>query len=124
MLTVTPVESADDAGGSEAGTATAVAWLSCVPPDGQALPFTWVGLHTKKVMVPVGVPSPEWVAWTVAWSVTVDPKVVVPPEPTDGAVTVVVGICPTVNPSPAPGAPPNSARAAGKGVPPGHVARK
>lgn len=43
-----------------------------------------------------------------AWSVTVDPKAVVPPEPTDGIVVVVVAICWTVKHSAVPLEPPNS----------------
>jgi len=67
----------------------------------------------KKVTVPVGVPSPVRVAWTMAWSVTWDPKVVVPPEPVDGVVVVVVGIVRTVKHSLVPVAPPNSVSGVG-----------
>ena len=67
---------------------------------GQAPPLVWVGSQTKNVTVPVGVPSPAWVACTMAWSVTEDPKVIVPPEPGDGVVVVVVGIVLTVKHSP------------------------
>ncbi len=63
--------------------------------------------------MPVGVPSPDWLAWTMAWSVTEDPKVVVPPEPTDGVVVVVVGIVLTVKHSLVPVEPPNSVRGVG-----------
>jgi hypothetical protein len=70
-------------------------------------------LQMKKVRVPVGVPSPVWVAWTMAWSVTWVPKVVVPPEPADGVVVVVVAICWIVKHSLVPPVPPNSLSAPG-----------
>src|SRR5258708_4266702 len=108
MLTVTPMESANDEGGLEAIAVVVTGSPTWVPPVGQAPPVVWVGSHTKNVTVPVGVPSPDWVACTIAWSVTVDPKVVVPPEPVDGVVVVVVGICWTVKHSLVPLAPPNS----------------
>ena len=81
-----------------------------MPPDGQAPPFVWLGLQTKNLTLPVGVPSPDWVAEMRALSVTCDPKVVVPPEPTDGVVTVVVGITWTVKHSLVPSAPPSTTR--------------
>src|SRR5215472_11144159 len=109
MLTVTGSESADEAGGFDPVTSCAVAALTWVPcPSGQAPWTVWAGLQTKKVMVPVGVPPSAWAAVTTAWSVTDDPKGVVFPEPTDGVVTVVVGICATVKHSLVPLSPPNS----------------
>src|SRR5258708_1199742 len=117
MLAATGPESADDAGGSELGTAVVATGLpTWVPvPSGQVPPFavTWLGLQMKKVTVPVGVPSPGVTACTIAWSVTEDPKGVVPPEPTDGVVVVVVAICWTVKHSLVPLAPPNSVSGVG-----------
>src|SRR5215469_18790580 len=115
MLAVIALESADEAGGLEFATAVVVTGLPTWVPfgAGQAPPLVCVGLQTKKVTVPVGVPPPGWVAWTMAWSVTWDPKVVIPPEPADGVVVVVVMIGWTVKHSLVPLAPPNSVKAAG-----------
>jgi hypothetical protein len=65
----------------------------------------------KKVTVPVGVPSPDVTACTIAWSVTCDPKVAVTPG--CGVVVVVVMIVWTVKHSFAPVVPPNSFSAVG-----------
>jgi hypothetical protein len=108
-LTVTASESANDAGGLDPLTACVSTGLpTCVPPVGQAPPLVWLGLQMKNVTVPVGVPSPDWSACTIAWSLTWDPNVVVPPDPTDGVVVVVVVIVWTVKHSFVPLAPPNS----------------
>src|SRR5215470_3157393 len=115
MLTVTAAESADDAGGLDPLTACVVTGLPTWVPlgAGHVPPLVWVGSQTKKVTVPVGVPSPELAACTTAWSVTWDPKVTVPPWPGDGVVVVVVAIVWTVKHSLVPLAPPFSLRAAG-----------
>src|SRR5215472_3256120 len=87
------VESACDAGGFDPAMGAAVAVLSCVPFGlGHAPPLVWVGLQTRKVIVPVGAPAALDVAVTTAWSVTELPKMTSAPDPTDGVVTVVVGI--------------------------------
>jgi hypothetical protein len=113
MLAVIELESAEEAGGLDPATACVVTALPTgVPPDGQAPPVVWFGLHTKNVTEPVGVPPPDAWAVTRAWSVTDDPKVVVPPEPTDGVVMVPVWIVWTVKHSLVPFAPPNSASGA------------
>ena len=111
-LAVIASESAYDAGGLDPLIAWVVTGLPTGVPagSGQVPPFafTWSGLQMKKVTVPVGVPSPDWVAWTRAWSVTWELKGVVLPEPTDGVVVVVVGIVLTVKHSLVPPVPPNS----------------
>ncbi|HEV2375276.1 MAG TPA: hypothetical protein VGS19_24335 [Streptosporangiaceae bacterium] len=68
MLAVTALESADDAGGLDPLTACVVTGLPTWVPfgSGRAPPLVWAGLQTKKVTVPVGVPSPDWLAWTTA----------------------------------------------------------
>jgi len=64
MLAVTALESAVAAGGSDPLIACVVTGLPTWVPSGAGAdpPLTWVGLHTKKVTVPVGVPPPDVVA--------------------------------------------------------------
>src|SRR6266487_1875742 len=74
LLTVTALESANDAGGSDPLTACVVTGLPTWVPfgAGQAPPPVWVGPHTKNVTVPLGV-FVAWLPVTVAVSCTATP---------------------------------------------------
>ena len=84
--------------------ATSVLLPAAVPPVLQVPPLvaTSVGLHTKKLTVPVGEP-PAAVPVTTAWSVTLVPTgcaAVIGVVPTRGVVTVVDDAGVTVTSSP------------------------
>ena len=61
MLAVIAADVAVDWGGFDPVTAVVLTGLPTLVPfgSGQAPPLVWVGLQTKKVTVPVGVPSPD-----------------------------------------------------------------
>src|SRR5262245_47026695 len=101
MLATTAFESAVEA---LFAPVTRVLLPAAVPPVLQVPPLlaTSVGLHTKKLTVPVGDP-PAAVPVTTAWSVTLVPTgtgAVIAVLPTRGVVTVVVEAGPTVTSSP------------------------
>ena len=107
-----PPESADAAGGLEFATAERVTGLPVTAEPSPAAhtsdpaaPVTWLGLQMKNETVPVGVP-PTVVPVTTALSYSVVPSACAPeratPLPSDGVVTVLVGICRTMKHSELP----------------------
>jgi hypothetical protein len=102
-FTVNDVEVALDEGGKPGCGVRAVVLLTSVPPLEQRPTLagvSWLGLHRKKVTVPVTLGPPLDVALMSALSVTEEPKLTLPPLPADGVVLVLVGIGGTLKHSP------------------------